>query len=279
MRYYERNVLSSPQTVATHHTWLPRNAMITKNEIKEIRALQNPRQRKATGLFVAEGPKVVGELFEQLACRQIAATEECLPLLSAAMQSKTTTVSAKDMERLAAQKTPQGCVGVFEMPAYEPPTERQLLTDLTLALDGVQDPGNLGSIIRTAVWYGISHIVCSADTVDAFSPKVVQSTMGALGRIQITRCNLVEFLNNLPDGVPVYGTLLDGHNINDAALTPNGIIVMGNEGAGLSDDVRSLVSHRLLIPPYPANQPPQIESLNVALATAIVVDHFRRPRS
>ena len=145
---------------------------------------------------------------------------------------------------------------------------------LTLALDGVQDPGNLGTIIRLADWFGIDNIVCSQETADAWNPKVVQATMGSIARVNIIYTNLNALIDTLPTDFPVYGTLLDGDNIYTQQLTTGGIIVMGNEGQGLTEEVRRRVNHRLLIPSYRTED--TAESLNVAIATAIVCAEFRR---
>ena len=139
-----------------------------------------------------------------------------------------------------------------------------------LALDGIQDPGNLGTIIRVADWYGINTIYCSRDTADAWSPKVVQATMGSIARVHICYCDLEQLLRET--ALPVYGTVLDGDNIYSQQLTQEGIIVMGNEGNGISAPIRQLLTHRLLIP----QMRPGAESLNVAIATAIVCSEFRR---
>ena len=146
---------------------------------------------------------------------------------------------------------------------------------LTIALDGVQDPGNLGTIIRIADWFGISDIICSHDTVDAFSPKVVQATMGSIARVHIHYADLENLIKALPDNYPVYGTFLDGSDLYDKQLSAGGIIVMGNEGKGISQPVRALVNQRLLIPNYPKGRK-TADSLNVAIATAITCAEFRR---
>jgi len=143
-----------------------------------------------------------------------------------------------------------------------------------LALDGIQDPGNLGTIIRIADWFGIETIYCSEDTADAYSPKVVQATMGSLAHVHIIYTDLLQLFETLPPSYPVYGTLLDGDDIYQQPLTPNGIIVMGNEGNGISEAVRQKVNRRLLIPSFNAGD--RAESLNVAIATAITCSEFRR---
>ena len=145
---------------------------------------------------------------------------------------------------------------------------------LVLALDGVQDPGNLGTIIRIADWFGISTIVCSEDTVDAWNPKVVQATMGSIARVNIIYLSLEALFDSLPDDFPVYGTLLDGDDIYQQPLSQNGIIVMGNEGNGISPEIRAKVNRRLLIPRFRTGD--SAESLNVAIATAITCSEFRR---
>ena len=142
-----------------------------------------------------------------------------------------------------------------------------------VALDGVQDPGNLGTIIRTCDWSGIHHIICSRETADCYNPKVVQATMGALSRVKVHYVDLPMVLDKL--NMPIYVTALDGDNLYDATLSESGIIVMGNEGNGISLEVRQLISHPLLIPSYPAGEATS-ESLNVGIATAIVLAEFRR---
>jgi TrmH family RNA methyltransferase len=148
------------------------------------------------------------------------------------------------------------------------------LGSLSIALDGVQDPGNLGTIIRIADWFGISDIICSEDTVDAWNPKVVQATMGSIARVNIIYTNLLSFLDSLLTDYPVYGTLLDGENIYTQQLTKEGLIVMGNEGNGISEAVRQRVNRRLLIPDFHDGE--TADSLNVAIATAITCSEFRR---
>jgi TrmH family RNA methyltransferase len=163
----------------------------------------------------------------------------------------------------------------------EQPNHKLSLTNLrgklTIALDGVQNPGNLGTIIRLADWFGVEDIICSRDTADCFNPKVIQATMGAILRVR------VHYTDNLPalltdahrEGLNIYGTLLDGGNIYDERLDASGIIVMGNEGRGITEETRKALTHRLLIPPYPADAPTS-ESLNVAMATGIILAEFRR---
>ena len=146
---------------------------------------------------------------------------------------------------------------------------------LSLALDGIQDPGNLGTIIRMADWFGIDHIICSEDTVDAWNPKVIQATMGSIARVRIIYQDLNELIDSLPPDFPVYGTLLDGNDLYAEKLTPHGLIVMGNEGNGISEEIRKKINRRLLIPHFPEDRA-TADSLNVAIATAITCAEFRR---
>ena len=150
-----------------------------------------------------------------------------------------------------------------------------LTSKLTIVLDGVQDPGNLGTIIRIADWFGIENVICSADTADAYNPKVVQATMGSIARVKITYMNLSVLFDSLPKDFPIYGTLLEGDNIYNQELTEVGLIVMGNEGKGISPAIRNLVNRALRIPNYPEGRA-TADSLNVAIATAIVCAEFRR---
>ncbi len=242
--------------------------MITRAEILAIKSLADKRGRMEQGAFVAEGEKLIGELLASpLRVRRILSTK---PLWREAEL-----ISTKDMERISQLKTANNSLAVVEIPHHDlrlaNPAE-----GVVLALDRVQNPGNLGTIIRLADWFGISDIVCSEDCADCFNPKVVQATMGAIIRVRIHYTNLVSWLDEQrTHGTAIYGTLLDGENIYEAPLSQCGVVVMGNEGQGISDEVRTRLTHGLLIPPYPAERSGS-ESLNVAIATAIVCSEFRR---
>lgn len=253
--------------------------MLSKNKQKLIRSLDRKKNRDAEGLFLAEGPKLVIELLAHFRCRLLVGEPAVLskvPFEENAVAERVE-VTAEELARVSLQRAPQGVLAVFEKP--QPVAVHSLLPvagrSLCLALDGVQDPGNVGTIVRIADWWGIEHVICSHDTADVFAPKTVQSTMGALGRVGVHYTDLPTWLDALPAGTPVYGTLLDGDNLYDSELTPHGIIVMGNEGNGLSAAVRERVSHRLLIPSFPPDRPTS-ESLNVAVATAVTCAEFRR---
>ena len=246
--------------------------MISKNQIKYIRQLEQKKFRKRENCFVAEGPKVVGDLMRQYQPKAIFATEDWngIGLTGPVPVSR---VTDEELRRISFLQTPQQVLALFPIPehtSYLSP----LTSHLYLALDSVQDPGNLGTIIRIADWFGIDTIFCSEDTADAYNPKVVQATMGSLAHVHIIYTDLLQLFETLPNDFPVFGTLLDGEDIYQQPLSNYGIIVMGNEGNGISEAVRQRVTHRLLIPNF--HQGPSAESLNVAIATAITCSEFRR---
>ena len=234
---------------------------LSKAQVKWVRSLQQKKNRDAEGVFVAEGEKCVNDL------------RGAFELLLLATPENATSV---EIEQMSSLRTPQGVIAVFRKPIAH---TQYPLSSLILALDGVQDPGNLGTIIRTCDWFGIHDILCSRDTADCFNPKVVQATMGALARVRLHYVDLPQTLAQLhQQGMPLYGTLLEGKNMYDNHAIPNrqqGVIIMGNEGNGISPQVRQLITHPLLIPSYPPNEPTS-ESLNVSIATAIVLAEFRR---
>lgn len=248
--------------------------MISKNQIKYIRQLETKKYRRREGLFVAEGPKVVGDLLRTFSAKAIYATDEWQPSPELKLPY-IEYISDDELRRTSFLQHPQQVLALFPLPK----TEESPITDfqeqkLSLALDGIQDPGNLGTIIRIADWFGIDTIYCSEDTADAYNPKVVQATMGSLARVNIIYMSLDNLFDNLPPDIPVYGTLLDGDDIYQQPLSANGIIVMGNEGNGISSSVRKRINHRLLIPSFRDGD--TAESLNVAVATAITCSEFRR---
>lgn len=256
--------------------------MISKARIKQIHSLRLKKYRDQSGLFVGEGPKVVEELLGAFPCTYLAATEEWLCAHQGQTQGITTVdeVSQTELDRASLLDSPQQVIALF---GKERKNAVAGMADLLLwpkkklviALDCIQDPGNMGTIIRLANWFGIGLIVCSQDTVDAYSPKVVQATMGALSRVDVVYTDLARYLMGLDSSVTTYGTFLDGDDIYSTPLEGHGVIVMGNEGNGISLAVSALVNKRLFIPPYPADAR-AIESLNVSVATAIVCAEFRR---
>ncbi len=285
--------------------------MISKARIKQIHSLRQKKHRDESGLFVGEGPKVVGELLKAFPCTYLAATPQWLEANHHLLDNINLIdeVNQTELNRASLLDSPQQVVAVFgklnknhiiNTETKTPPTDDikdntpaiyntanrapstndidPLLlpeTELVLALDCIQDPGNMGTIIRLANWFGIRLIVCSPDTVDAFAPKVVQATMGALTKVDVVYTALPAYFQKLHKNIRIYGTFLDGDNIYSSDLENHGIIVMGNEGNGISNPVSACVSNKLFIPPYPANAN-VIESLNVGVATAIVCAEFRR---
>ena len=243
---------------------------MTKADIQLVRALAGKRGRTEHGLFVAEGEKLIGELrTSHLVVRKIFALEGLFA------GPEVEVVGTKEMERLSLLKTASNSLALVEIPHYGLDM-RALAGRLTLALDDVQNPGNLGTIVRLADWFGITDIVCSEASADCFNPKVVQATMGAILRVRVHYTDLGGFLRRAADaGLPVCGTFLEGENIYGASLPEAGIVVMGNEGRGISDAAAATVTRKLFIPPYPADRRGS-ESLNVAMATGIVCAELRR---
>ena len=247
--------------------------MISKNKIKYIRSLELKKNRNKEGKFVAEGHKVVDDLLVLQPADLIVATGEWLKGMHFPAQTEVIEVTEEELKKVSFLQHPQQVLAVFKQATsgdYSINTN-----ELNLALDGVQDPGNLGTIIRIADWFGITHIYCSQDTADVYNPKVVQATMGSIARVKVEYGDLLGLVESLPDDVPVYGTLLDGDNIYQQTLESRGLIVMGNEGKGISPALAKKVNHKLLIPNFPEGRA-TADSLNVAIATAITCSEFRR---
>ena len=247
---------------------------ISKAQVKLVKSLQLKKFRDETGLFVAEGEKCVEEL------------RKGFELVSLYREGENATRT--EIEQMSGMKTPQGVVGVFKKSnsPQDGLTAKRSVSDsglsvedgLILVLDGIQDPGNLGTIIRTCDWFGVHTIVCSHDTADCYNPKVVQATMGALARVHIHYVDLPAWLEktrNQYSDIRIYGTLLDGKDMYEVLSAQRSIIIMGNEGNGISQAVRSFITHPIRIPSYPKNVETS-ESLNVSVATAIVLAEFRR---
>lgn len=278
--------------------------ILSKAQVKRVRSLQQKKFREEEGLFVAEGDKCIEELMKGFELVHLYREGE--------------NATRVEIEQMSSLRTPQGSIGVFRMPfrgrpeAYSikdaalqdglQPTDKnreqgsenqEPITDLVVALDGVQDPGNLGTIIRTCDWFGVHRLVCSRDTADCYNPKVVQATMGALARVRVEYVDLPAWLENVNPAmpphkrrsiIPVIGTLLEGEDMYEVfqqdglrATDKNRepmILVMGNEGNGLSEAVRELVSVKVRIPSYPKNVETS-ESLNVSIATGIILAYLR----
>ena len=248
--------------------------MLSKNKIKYIRSLELKKKRKEEQVFVAEGHKLVGDLLGYFPCKLLIATSNWLKINHPVTANEIIEVTQEELSRASLQKTPQEVLAVFVQPSYDLNPE-VIKSSLCLALDDVQDPGNLGTIIRLADWFGIEHIFCSAGTADVYNPKTVQATMGAMARVCVHYLSLTDLLRAADTDTPVYGTFLDGNDMYGTELSSNGLIVMGNEGKGISRDIASLINRKLYIPNYPLERNTS-ESLNVAVATAIVCAEFRR---
>lgn len=244
---------------------------MTKAEIQQLRALKDKRERDRERLFIAEGEKLVEEILDShFVVRRVLTTD------AKHKGANIELITKQEMERISQLTTPTTMLAVVEQPNNRLSIDK-LCHKLVVALDGVQNPGNLGTIIRLADWFGVEEIICSRECADCYNPKVVQATMGAILRVRIHYVdNLSKLLHEARDkGMNIYGTLLDGNNIYHEKLDNKGIIVMGNEGRGVSDECRNMLTHKLLIPPFPADCPTS-ESLNVAMATGIILSEFRR---
>ena len=246
--------------------------MISKNQIKLIRSLAIKKFRDEEGLFMAEGKKLVADLLSVFTPHALFAVKDFEDNFLNNFDFEE--ITEKELRQISNMNAPQGVLAVFRKPEFSF-LENDVTEHLTLALDDIQDPGNLGTIIRIADWFGISQVFCSPHTADIFNPKVIQATMGAIARVKVHYVDLQPFIENYSKKVPVYGTFLSGENIYDENLSKNGIIIMGNEGNGISPEIEKLVSKRLFIPNFP-NGNITSESLNVSVSTALVCAEFRR---
>lgn len=248
--------------------------MISKSKIKLIVSLSQKKFRDETNFFVAEGPKLVMDLITIFRCEILVGTTAWLQENKQLVANEIIEVTELELQKISNQKSPQGVLAVFTKPSHDF-SYSTLASQLSLALDDVQDPGNLGTIIRVADWFGIRDVFCSESTADAYNPKTVQATMGALARVRVHTVNLSEFLSACADKMPIYGTFMDGENVYSKQLSSDGIIVMGNEGKGISPAIEKFISSRLFIPNYPIGDATS-ESLNVSIATALICGEFRR---
>jgi len=246
---------------------------LSKSKQSIYSQLSKRKMRDRYGLFIVEGGKSVSDTISQFTAEAIVVSGGTAVPESWGCGEKVYEVTPERMSKISTLSTPPEVLAVYRIPAgfYETvPVPDQ--SKLYLLLDGIQDPGNLGTIIRTAHWFGIERIYASQDTADIFNPKAIQSTMGSLGRVEVIYCDLSELISGCPQ-MPVYGTLLDGDNIYEATLGEHGFIVMGNEGKGISARLRDKITSPLLIPPYDSSN--HSESLNVAIATAVTLSQFR----
>ncbi|MBT8319125.1 MAG: RNA methyltransferase [Gramella sp.] len=242
--------------------------MVVKSQIKFIKSLQQKKYRSRHKMFVAEGIKTVRELL--LSRYKEHAIYSTDPNLFKDLDISTHPISASDLIKISGYKNPNTVLGVFYIPDPIPvPVD---FNDWILALDDINDPGNFGTIIRLCDWFGITHILCSETTVDCFNPKVLQASMGSISRVNMVYTNLIDALKK--SRLPVYGAFMDGENVYGKMLPEAGILVMGNEARGISEEVSPLISAKISIPQFGKKT---TESLNVGTATAILLNEIRRP--
>lgn len=248
---------------------------LSRNTIKLIRSLKDKKFRNEHHAFVAEGDKLVSDLMVSTRCRLVAALPEWIAAHPEINAEEVIPATPGELSKATFLKTPPPVIAVFHRPQHDI-KEFDANDRLVLALDGIQDPGNVGTIARIADWFGIEHIICSPDTADLYNPKTVQATMGALARVKAIYTSIPAFLQQNAH-LPIYGTFLNGSNIYSTELSSTGIIVMGSEGKGINAETEKAINKRLFIPSFPVGKATS-ESLNVAAATAIVCSEFRRGR-
>jgi len=245
--------------------------MITKLQVKYIQSLGQKKFRDEEAVFIAEGPKIINELLGDAASKPeaIYATrewiEEDMPAVKATDPYNVIEIEQSDLERASFLQAPNRVLGLFKKPVY---ANLDFTHTVSLMLDGIQDPGNLGTIIRIADWFGITNIACSKDCADAFAPKVVQATMGSIARVKLIYTDLVELVNQMPS-IPLYAATLNGDSIRNRQPVREGILVIGNESKGVSTALLTYCQHRITIPRIGS-----AESLNAAVATGIILSHL-----
>ena len=239
---------------------------ISKNQVKVITSLSQKKYRQRHKLFIAEGVKVVNELLNSsFEIDSLFAVDDFIIDISA---DKIIRISEKDLQKISNLKTSNKVLGLFKIPDAIPLQK----SGITIALDAINDPGNLGTIIRLCDWFGVSQLVCSKDTVDCYNQKVVQASMGSLTRVSIIYTDLETYLKK--NELPTFIADMDGENIYNSKLPKEAILIMGNEANGVSDEIKALIKNKIAIPRFGENQ--EIESLNVATATAILLSEFKR---
>lgn len=253
--------------------------MISKNKARFLISLQKKKVREEEGLFVIEGDKIVKEfLSAKVPVKMLVAKKEFISALTPFLKESIDEIEAasyEELKHISTLKTPHNALAVVHIPEQNMIPE-ELFNKLCIALDFVQDPGNLGTIIRAAAWFGFRNIVCSDDCVDEYNPKVIQASMGAILQVNVYYTDLKKFVSLANEkSVPVFGTFLDGESIYNYKLGNKGIILLGNESRGISGDLLPFVSDKIKIP-GPASPMPGIESLNVGMAASVVFSEFLR---
>lgn len=238
--------------------------MVSKSQIKLITSLQQKKYRDKTGFFVAEGPKVINEFINAgLKLYALYSTETFKNQFDNFYN-----VSETELQKISFLKKANTSLAIFEIPNKESIKNEGLI----VMLDAIRDPGNLGTIIRLCDWFGVTQLICSKDTADCYNPKVVQATMGSIARVHVIYTELSKFIND--SNLPVYGGVMDGSSIYSENLPKDAIIVLGNEGNGISEEIKALLTHRITIPQFGKTK--ETESLNVATATAVLLSEFKR---
>ena len=271
------------------------NTMLVKSQVKYIQSLGQKKFRDQEGVFIAEGPKMVRELLDapNIELRQLYAVREWLEELPATLTARikdhssrhatrssqnadpagvltgpsplVTELKEGELERISSLSTPNQVLAVFGRPSFPPPVFEKTVS---LLLDGIQDPGNLGTIVRIADWFGLRQVVCSRDCADIFNVKTVQSTMGSISRIQVVYEDPEELIRQYPN-LPVYAAVLEGKNLYETGHASEGLIMIGNESRGIRGDLLQKATHRITIP-----RKGHAESLNAAVATGIILSHL-----
>jgi RNA methyltransferase, TrmH family len=253
--------------------------MISKNKARFIVSLQKKKAREEEGLFVIEGDKIVKEyLSARVPIKTLVAKKEFISALQPFLKEcieEIEDATYEELKQISTLKTPHNALAVVHIPVQNMNPE-ELLARLCVALDFVQDPGNLGTIIRAAAWFGIRNIVCSCDCVDVYNPKVIQASMGAILHVKVYYSDLKEFTRLANEkNIPVFGTVLEGESIYNYKLGSKGIILFGNESRGISDELMPFVTAKIMIPGT-GRAMPGIESLNVGMAASVVLSEFLR---
>ena len=251
--------------------------MLSKSKIKLINSLKLEKYRHRYGLFVVEGTtNVLDFLDSDIGLDRLFASGNWIEKHRNEIQEvKCTQAEEKEIKNISFLKTPPEVVGIFKIPDWGD-FNLKSLTGLLLMLDGIQDPGNMGTIIRTSDWFGIDTIVCSPASANPFNPKVVQASMGSLSRVKVYTADLAGMLKNRPDYLKTFGAVLDGQSLVEVAKPQTGIILIGNEAHGISKELLPMLDHKITIPGYPPDQGPSAESLNASIATAIICYEFRK---
>ena len=240
--------------------------MVSKSQIKLITSLEQKKHRTKTGLFIVEGKKGIEELLKSnFELHSLYTTKDIFETPA----EKTILLSEVELQKISRLKNAQIGLGIFKIPEVSIPN----LKGLVIALDGIRDPGNLGTIIRLCDWFGVQELVCSLDTVDCYNSKVVQATMGSIARVQVHYLDLELFLKQNNSHLKI-GAFLEGENLYTAKVPNDVIVVLGNEANGISGDVEKIIDKKINIPQFSLNQ--ETESLNVATATAVLLSEFRR---